>query len=294
MRSVNQFFMSTGEGDNFTPLTDNAFDAFGFLNLYNIQIDSFLLFRGLGSNITPPWQGEFPKESDIDTFISIDPLANYHAEYLYPQKNTISQIALIRDSSASNTFNHDLFGNKKHGVTFNNLSSSYYKIIGTLRSSLSKNVPYFAVTILVKGNTIKAGLQPLFYISTGANAGRNRVGVYLNANPSLGVTVVGRRATADAATTISSSHDASNWTVITAIFDYNNQDLILRINGIQTAINTSFGSGANSENTDSLASNVGGPASTFSMAALCIWNTNPSSISEIEAVENRYMTYVGI
>ena len=146
---------------------------------------------------------------------------------------------------------------------------------------------------------MQANPQTMFYISTGSSQARARVGINIAANPANGFSVAGRRDTADGATTITSSLTANQWRVVTSIFDYANQDLILRIDGTQVAINTSFGSGGVSENTDSLlrvlgysgiVSSVPVNPARFYLAGLTIWN-HTVGLSEIQASENLSVSY---
>ena len=289
MMTAMQYYRSLQNGEIILP--ENSFDSFGFLNIPNLGINSFEINRNTASQTNIPWSGELPNESDVDAFVV--PTGPYFTETIYPQKNTNANLIL---ETAANTvdFIFDQFGNNKHACKFKGLAGSVFNINGSLDVSLSKNVPYFAVILLVKGNTTLAASQNIFFISTASNIGRTRVTVNLNADPSTGCLIAGRRISADAPSIISSNENCSNWVVITAIFDYINRELILRVNGVQKAIDTAFSLGANSENTNSLTQYIGGSGATASIAGVTIWNHTPTSFSHIEEVENRYKEFANI
>ena len=292
-----QYWSKKKGGNDFPIITDSSFDSFGSLRNYDITTNAIKILRSSDSTQqTFDWVNPTYDLSSIDTFLTA---TSGVVTELMPQKKTAAQITLSNTSGVAQPgYSRNGVSSGRGTILFN--SQQRLLISGTLANDLSKNTAYFAVIILCKstGSTQIAD-QYMFYISTAASTGRVRCVVGTKANATQGFVVAGRRATADSATTISDTTDTSTWNVVTAIFDYANQDLILRVNGTQTAINTSFGSGANSENTNSLRKAIGCSIDTSNnyygdIAAITVWNSAPSSFSEIETIENRYKLWAGI
>ncbi len=292
-------FWNTGKRgvfSGYTPLVDTSTEGFGFLNLYDQQPNSFEITREGNNPLNIPWNGELPNESDIDAYIAVNPSVDYFLTSIYEQKNpSYSIINLL--SGQNHIFLFDEFGNNRHALRAkDNAGGSGIFISGSSNIKLAKNTPYFAATLLVRGTSIKSLFtdQNIFYISTHTNASRVKCGIYFQPNPANGIVVGGRRLSSDGFTSVTSTHDASQWSVITGIFDFENRELILRANGVEQSKNTAFGSGGLSENTNPLTQSVFTNISGNSFASCVFWNDRPINAAEIEDVEIRMMNFANI
>lgn len=290
--NVRQYYRSRSKKKSFEPIVDSSFESFSYQRFYTgetslrMRNDTKNTFSSIG------WVNDFADVQAIKDFIALNPEDTFSAINLDPQKNTTSELRL---SSGSARININGVATDKPSSDFFS-GTSFYNIIGTKRLELAKNVPYFAVIMLVKaeGTVSASANQSLFYISTHTSPTRVKLSVNIAQDPSNGFSVAARRVSADSATVITASDTANQWRVVTAIFDYSGRNLILRIDGVQKSINTSFGTGGNSENTDSLTVEAGQSGAYYSIAGLTIWNDTPTSFSEIENIENIYKDLAGI
>jgi hypothetical protein len=272
----------------FTPLTDNSYDSLSYNKLYSTTNTAIQLSRNSSpinvENID--WDIDYVNKIQVNDFINISPEDTYTARLIFGQKTSsgfglTGFVPILR-----NQFGDGLYTSNLNGSVIYTINGGQF---------LTQNKEYFSVTCLFRSTgTVSTASQPLFYSSTAATSTRVRASLNINQNPTTGMSVSGRRATADSVTTISATHDCTNWTVATAIFNYKDKQMILRINGIQVAINSSFGSGANSENTVAITVNMGRPETRVHFAGATFWTEAPSSFSQLQEVENRYMQLAGI
>lgn len=283
-------------GGGFVPITFTGLDIFAFNRLLATNPDCIRLTRPSDSG-----QADFGYSGDYLDLAAIDAfsagLDTDLTDTFYGQNNLLTEFGLTALGTARPLYYRDGLATDKSAIHFN---SDLMTFAGTLADTLARNLQKMAVTMLVKADgTVSGAVQTLFYVSTHTDQGRTKARVYITPNPVNGFAVDGRRASADSATTISdTTTDANNWNVVTAIWDYNGSDLVLRVNGVQKAINTSFGSGANSENNTSLRKVMGFSGTTvapgyFFLGGMAIW-TNNVSLSEIQSVEDIFMDLAGI
>lgn len=294
-----------GQETPFTPLVDSSYASFGTIRLYDESaLDSIRLVNDVSlAEADIPWDGEKPNLSAISSHLGAN---GGLVKTLYDQKTSLGS-GLLGDNPTQSTWpvlNLNDIGIDKPSSNINNAPTNYLAVNGLNRSVLFGNCSYSVIVMAVKIEPIvRANPQILFYYST-RTFGRPWVRIDINADPSTGGIIYGRRINNDSIWSASFSFDFTNgYNVITGIWDFVRRELVIRVNGVELANNTTFSNGTRSENSNGGNMYIGRYDTEIfpcinNFAGITFFRSDVDAeappISEIQAVENRYMTYLGI
>jgi hypothetical protein len=274
------------DNNPFSFISNNAIDSFGFIKIYEtIQVNAIKLRRVSDGGLKDiPWDGNKINKNEILNFADLS--GNDSVQNLYGQKNPSSDLSINARNIGNQLFIGSVFDFYQFAISANR----QYRIEGSLSNSLIRNRPFLAFTFLYKNTQTN---KIFFYISSSLGLTNTWVQIQTTTN---GYNIAGRRLNSDSYQNISTSGtiDITQWQVITGIFNFQDRELILRVNGVENNKITNFGSGGNSNDTNPTSiiflgnrdqDNFG---DLGSLAAATFWNTIVST-SEIQAIEDYYM-----
>lgn len=300
-----RFFWSTIEDTiPFTPLIDSSIASYGLIRLYDESgLDAIRLVNDDSlAEADIPWNGEKPDISDINSHLGVD---GGFVKALYDQKSNIGGSILGNNATQSTwpILNLNGGGTDKPSAYTDNAPTNYLQATasGTNIAVLFANCSYSVCVIATKIDVL-SGDKDILGVET-RTPGTALSIIRINPTNSGGL-IFGRYTNGVAGVSVNFTYDFTTGdpVVITGIFDYVRRELIIRINGVELAKSTVFASGTRSENANIGRVQIGRFATTngcknnffgatFFRSAI---DAEAPPISEIQAVENRYMTYLGI